>query len=193
MNRIFFHFSITIIFSLIITREILSSFGYDSLATQWNLDSRSETATNVTRVISQAASYASIAGIKYFAISTYNVTWFCRATAPGAFLITRGYPSNAQSPSVMQMLWHMTVKALSEDRLPAWTPVMIPKGDWKKRQPGRRSSDSVIVTEPATSSADEIGQDGSARSSTTPMPSFEDFHPSDMVGHGMSGNVFRGR
>lgn len=172
----------------------MSFVNCDSLAKQWNLDKNSNTATNVTRVISQATSYASVLGIKYFAISTYSVTWFCCVTAPGAYLISRGYPRDAQSPSVMEMLWNMTVLALSEDRLPAWAPTILPNKNWDDRKRGPKPRNSVIVTEPTSSSSDESAQDEPTKGSfSSSMPSFDDFHPLDIIGHGMCGDVFRGR
>jgi hypothetical protein len=82
----------------------------ESLAEQWNRDQSSNTKSNVTCVVSQATSYASVAGIKYFVISTYEVTWLAQVLRPGVIAITRGFASEATCPSVLQVGLHLHVR-----------------------------------------------------------------------------------
>ena len=84
-------------------REVLDFVKKESLAVQWNRDKANGTTTNVTRVISQATAYAAAYGINFFAISTYQVTWFAKVVKPGTIAITKGFSSDDSHPSVMQV------------------------------------------------------------------------------------------
>ncbi len=82
---------------------MLEEFKLESLSTQWEVDKVLGDTSNATRVISQATAYAADGGIKFFVISTYEVTWLARVLQRGYIEITKGFAWNDVGPSVLQV------------------------------------------------------------------------------------------
>eukprot|EP00197_Chlamydomonas_leiostraca_P006430 CAMPEP_0202868670 /NCGR_PEP_ID=MMETSP1391-20130828/11007_1 /ASSEMBLY_ACC=CAM_ASM_000867 /TAXON_ID=1034604 /ORGANISM="Chlamydomonas leiostraca, Strain SAG 11-49" /LENGTH=595 /DNA_ID=CAMNT_0049548865 /DNA_START=6 /DNA_END=1793 /DNA_ORIENTATION=+ len=122
--------------------EVLEPVGLNSLAKPWNDGVQQGQFNNSIAVISQVTGYASSGGLRVAAITTYRRTWVLQFNVAGrnTVEVSKAYAWDAQKPSALQALWHITVLALTQSG-PAspWTPLPVPPGFPSPPTPARRT------------------------------------------------------
>lgn len=139
----------------------------------------------VPKILGQVQRYAEQFSVRYFAISTYQVTWLCEMD--GKLLrISEGWAHDDADVPVLQALLWMSVMAINRPLEPADTTDSPPPPD----QPTSQGSLSISAPRKETP-PDDLTQDCPGPSAATELELRVDAR--DVLGHGLCGTVWAGR
>mmetsp|Transcript_28447 Transcript_28447/g.62593 ORF Transcript_28447/g.62593 Transcript_28447/m.62593 type:complete len:543 (+) Transcript_28447:317-1945(+) len=73
----------------------------------------------VCSAVRQECGYMKSRGLRYGFLTTYALTFFIKYVSPNCYAVTKAFPNQVTQPSVPEMIYYLTMKALQEGKVEA--------------------------------------------------------------------------